>query len=329
MSISSKRRLLLAGAAAAGCAALAGRPLAARAASAFPTRPVTLIVPFPPGGTADVTYRILATATEPFLGQTVVIENRPGASATLGAVAIASAPPDGYRLTVTHSAVLRMQLMQKTAYDALKDFTPVIAVSAFNVGLMVPTDSPFRTFEDFVEAARREPDRISYGSNGTATAQNLALVQVAEQEGVRFNHIPFKGDAEATSALLGGHIHAHAGGTGLGALVDGGKARWLALFSDTRLARWPDVPTLYDLGYEIPASSPNGIIGPAGMDPAVVQVLHDAFKQGLESPAHVQALEQAGQAVQYLSGEDFGKLIAEHFELERERIGKAGLLAAS
>ncbi|MBV7483825.1 tripartite tricarboxylate transporter substrate binding protein [Bordetella sp. BOR01] len=322
-NLPSRRRFL------AACGvSLASLPYRAHAADGFPRRPVTLLVPFPAGGTADVTYRVLATATEPYLGQPVVIENRPGASATLGVMAMLNTPPDGYRLTIVHSAVLRMQLMQKTPYDARKDITPIIAISAFNVGLMVRKDSPFRTFKDFVEAARKNPGGVSYGSNGAATAQHLALVQVAEQEGVQFNHIPYKGDAEATNALLGGHIDAHAGGTGMGELVDGGKARWLALFSDERLARWPDVPTLYDLGYQIPASSPNGIVGPAGMDPSVVRTLHDAFKQALFSPSHRQALERAGQAVQYLDGEDFGKLLVQHYALEHERIAKAGLLAA-
>src|SRR5690606_17582272 len=138
----------------------------------------------------------------------------------------------------------------------------------------------------------------------------------------------FKGDAEATTALLGGHIDAHAGGTGLGALVDGGKARWLALFSDVRLARWPEAPTLFDLGYNVPASSPTGIMGPAGMPPEVIARLHDAFKQALYTPEHGPALEQAGQAVQYRDGQGFAELIKEHYGLERERVSKAGLLAA-
>ncbi len=294
----------------------------------FPSRPVSLIVPFPPGGTADNTYRVLARAAEPYLGQSIVVENRAGASATMGAVAIANAVPDGYHLTVTHSAVLRMQLMQRTSYDALRDFDPIIQISALNVGLLVRKESPFQVWKDFIDAARQSPGDVSYGSNGVATSQNLALTQIAEQEKITLNHIPYKGDAEAITGLLGGFIDAHAGGTGLGSLVDGNKARWLALFSDVRLSRWPDVPTLYDLGYNVPASSPTGIIGPAGMPKNVVARLHDAFKRALYDPAHVKILEESGQAVQYRDGEAFRKLIAEQYALERERISRAGLLAA-
>lgn len=328
MHYSKRRRLLLKLGLYAGT--LAGVPAFAKQKQddSFPSRPISLIVPFPPGGTADNTYRVLAKAAEPHLGQSVVVENRAGASATMGAVAIANAPADGYHLTVTHSAVLRMQLMQRTAYDALRDFDPIIQISALNVGLLVREESPFQVWKDFIEAARQAPGEVSYGSNGVATSQNLALTQIAEQEKITFNHIPYKGDAEAITGLLGGFIDAHAGGTGLGSLVDGDKARWLALFSDVRLARWPDVPTLYDLGYNVPASSPTGIIGPAGMPGNVIDRLHDAFKKALYDSAHVRILEQSGQAVQYRDSAAFGKLIKQQYALERDRIRRAGLLAA-
>src|SRR5690606_27926576 len=143
-----RRSLLQAGLYAGG--ALIGVPALSNAASSFPNKPISLIVPFPPGGTADTTYRVLAKAAEPHLGQSIVVENRAGASATLGAVAIANAQPDGYRLTVTHSAVLRMQLMQQTSYDALKDFDPIIQISALNVGMLVRHDSPFQNWRDFM-----------------------------------------------------------------------------------------------------------------------------------------------------------------------------------
>ncbi|MDQ8726655.1 tripartite tricarboxylate transporter substrate binding protein [Bradyrhizobium sp. LHD-71] len=298
----------------------------ARADESFPSRPITLIVPFPAGGTADTTFRILAKAATRHLGQPVIVENRPGASATMGAVAMLSVPPDGYRIAITHSAVLRMQLIEKTSYDALKDFTPIIQISAFNVGLIVRADSPLKNWSDFISQARGRPEEISYGTNGTATAQNLALVQVAELEKVKFTHVPFKGDAEGTAALLGGHIDAHAGGTVLGDLVDNGQARWLALFSDERVKRWPSVPTLYDLGYDVTAASPNGLIGPKGMPPEVVRRLHDAFKLAMFDPEHVAIQEKYGQPIQHRNGADFGELIKKHFELEREKIRRAGLL---
>jgi len=292
----------------------------------FPSRPITLIVPFPAGGTADTSFRVLASAAARHLGQSVVIENRPGASATMGAIAMLSVPPDGYRIAVTHSAVLRVQLMQKTSYDALSDFTPIIQISAFNVGLVVRTDSPLKTWGDLIAEARRRPTEINYGTNGLATAQNLAIIQVAELEKVKLMHIPFKGDAEGTIALLGCHIDAHAGGTILGDLVDNGQARWLALFSDERVKRWPSVPTLYDLGYDVTAASPNGLIGPKGMPPEIVQRLHDAFKLAMFEPEHVAIQEKYGQPIQYRNGADFGELIKKHFELEREKIRRAGLL---
>ncbi|RZN36249.1 tripartite tricarboxylate transporter substrate binding protein [Bradyrhizobium sp. Leo121] len=292
----------------------------------FPSRPVTLIVPFPAGGTADTTFRVLATAAAGHLGQPIVVENRPGASATLGAVAMLSASSDGYRIAVTHSAVLRVQLMQKTPYDALQDFTPIIQIGAFNVGMVVRQDSPFKTWGDFIAEARKRPEEVNYGTNGPATAQNLAMVQVADIEKIKLIHVPFKGDSEGIAALLGAHIDAHAGGTILGDLVDNRQARWLAVFSDERLKRWPDAPTLYDLGYDVTAASPNGLIGPKGMPQEVVQRLHDAFKLALFDPQHVAIQEKYGQSIQYRDGADFGEVIRKNFEIEREKIRRAGLL---
>jgi len=161
MNFSNKRRSLLQAGLYAGGALIGVPALSRAAATSFPNKPITLIVPFPAGGTADTTYRVLTKAAEPLLGQSIVVENRSGASATLGAVAIANAPPDGYRLTVTHSAVLRMQLMQDTSYDALTDFDPIIQISALNVGMLVRTESPFQTWSDFIEAARRDPEKVS------------------------------------------------------------------------------------------------------------------------------------------------------------------------
>ncbi len=329
MSFNVKRRsLLVAGASLAGSASLGVGVNAVAQEAGFPSRPVTLIVPFPAGGTADVVFRALAKSTEPHLGQSIVIENKPGASATLGASTVAQGRPDGYQIAVMHSAVLRLQLMQKTSYNALTDVTPIIQVSALDVGIVVPMDSPYKTFKDFIDDARKRPGMVTYGTNGTATSQNLTLVTLAAQENVQLNHIPYKGDAEATAALLGGHIGAHAGGTILGALVDGGKARWLAVFSDRRLKKWPNVPTLFDLGYKIPASSPTGLIGPPGLPPAIVKRLHDAFKLGLYEPGTVSMLERNAMDIYYKDGGSYSALIKESYEIEKERVRRAGLLNA-
>ncbi|MBP7565302.1 MAG: tripartite tricarboxylate transporter substrate binding protein [Burkholderiaceae bacterium] len=328
MTIDFQRRSILAAGASALGTAAAGLPLVATAQEAgFPSKPVTLIVPFPAGGTADVVFRALARSTEPHLGQPIVIENKPGASATLGAAAVAAGRPDGYTVAVMHSAVLRLQLMQKTTYNALTDITPIIQVSALDVGIVVRADSPYKTFKDYIDDARKRPGQVTYGTNGTATSQNLALVTLAAQEGVQLNHVPYKGDAEATVALMGGHIDAHAGGTILGALVDGGKARWLAVFSDRRMKKWPDVPTLFDLGYKIPASSPTGLIGPANLPAPIVKKLHDAFKAGLADPQTVSMLERNAMDVYYKDGPAYGALIRESYEIEKDRVGRAGLLA--
>lgn len=330
MSIDRTRRALLAtGASALGAASIGWPTVVAGQEAGFPSKPVTLIIPFPAGGTADVVYRALAKATEPHLGQTIVIENKPGASATFGASTVAAARPDGYQIAVMHSGVLRLQLMQKTSYNALTDLTPIIQISALDVGMVVRAESPYKSFKDYVEDARRRPGQVSYGTNGIATSQNLALITLAAQEKITLTHVPYKGDAEATAALLGGIIDAHAGGTILGSLVDGGKARWLVLFSDRRLKKWPDVPTLYDLGYKIPVGSPTGLIGPANLPAPIVKKLHEAFKAGLADPLTVSTLERNAMDVYYKDGAAYAALIRQSYDIEKERVGRAGLLMAN
>lgn len=311
--------------------ASAGIPLVAPSLSGkavaqdFPSRPVILIAPSAPGGTTDQAFRMLAKAAEPHLGQPIVIENRPGANTSLGVVAVSRGKPDGYQLAVMLGAVLRNQLLQKTSYDVLTDLTPVIQVTAFDVGIIVRVDSPLKTFKDFIEDARRRPGQLNYGTNGPATSQHLIMMQVAAQEGVNITFVPFKSEAEGTVALLGGHIDAYGASPAVGGLVDGGKARWLAVFSDKRLKKWPDAPTLIDVGYTLSASSFAGIVGPAGMPAAVVARLHDAFRQGLSDPGFITTLDRFAMDVHYRDSAAYAASIREQYEIEKERLRRAGL----
>ncbi|HKA78469.1 MAG TPA: tripartite tricarboxylate transporter substrate binding protein [Xanthobacteraceae bacterium] len=292
----------------------------------FPARPVTLIVPWPAGGTTDVGMRALANATEKHLGQSIVIENRPGGSGTLGPGQMAAtAKPDGYTVAQIPITVFRFPFMQKTTFDPAADFTYIISVSGYTFGVVVKDDAPWKTFPELVAAAKAEPGKINYGSPGTGTSLHIAMEQIAKQQGVKWTHVPFKGNAEAMNALLGGHIHAVADSSGWAQLVNSGRFRLLVTWGAARTKNWPNVPTLREVGIDLVSNSPFGIAGPKGMDPKVVKTLHDAFKKGLEDPSYVEAMAKLDQEQFYLSSEDYQKFALQQIEEARRFIAELGL----
>jgi tripartite-type tricarboxylate transporter receptor subunit TctC len=293
----------------------------------FPERPVTFIVPWPAGGGTDVAMRSLAEATSKHLGQRIVIENRGGASGTLGAAWLArNGRPDGYTVTQMPITVFRLPHMTKTDFDPMNDFTWINNLTGYTFGVVVRSDAPFKTWQDLIAFARANPGKFTYGTPGTGTSLHITMEDIAQREGLRFLHVPFKGNADATTALLGGHIMASADSTGWGELVDAGRLRLLVTWGPQRTKRWPNVPTLKDLGYPIVSVSPYGIAGPKGMDPKVVKVLHDAFKKGLEDPAFQKTLERLDQQEYfYMNSEDYARYAKKTFEEEKATIERMGL----
>jgi tripartite-type tricarboxylate transporter receptor subunit TctC len=308
----------------------AGLALAAWSATAdaqsFPARPVTLIVPWPAGGTTDVGMRALASATEKHLGQSIVVENRPGGSGTLGPGQMAStAKPDGYTVAQIPISIFRFPFMQKTTFDPATDFTYIISVTGYTFGVVVKDDAPWKTFPELAADAKANPGKINYGTPGTGTSLHIAMEQIAKQQGLKWTHVPFKGNADAMNALLGGHIHAVADSSGWAQLVNAGRFRLLVTWGAARTKNWPTVPTLREIGIDMVANSPFGIAGPKGMDPKVVKVLHDAFKKGLEDPSYVEAMAKLDMEQFYLSSEDYQKFALQQIEEARRFIAELGL----
>ena len=290
---------------------------AAVIAQDFPSRPVTLIVPWPAGGSTDLAMRALAASTEKYLGQPIVIENKPGAAGTLGASAMITAKPDGYTVTQIPITVFRYPHMAQVGYDALTDLTYLIGISGYTFGVVVRADAPWKTWQDLIAYAKANPGKLSYGSPGANTSLHVTMEDIAQREGIQWVHVPFKGNADNMTALLGGHIQVSADATGWGPHVDAGKMRLLVTWGSQRTKRWNDVPTLKELGYDIVSTSPYGIAGPKGMDPKVAKVLHDAFKKGMEDPGHRQAMEKFDQELLYMSGEDYTKFARDTFAAEK------------
>jgi tripartite-type tricarboxylate transporter receptor subunit TctC len=288
----------------------------------FPSRPVTLIVPWPAGGSTDLVMRALAEATQKHLGQPIVVENRAGAAGTLGATAMVTAKPDGYTVTQIPITVFRIPHLNKTGFDPLVDLTYLIGISGYTFGIVVRADSPWKTFAELVAYAKDNPGKLSYGTPGANTSLHVTMEDIAYRYGIKWTHVPFRGNADNMQALLGGHIQASADATGWGPHVEAGKMRLLATWGAQRTKRWKDVPTLKELGYDIVSTSPYGIAGPKGMDPKVARALHDAFRKGMEDPTHLQAMEKFDQDLLYMSSDDYAKFARDSFEAERATMAR-------
>jgi tripartite-type tricarboxylate transporter receptor subunit TctC len=238
--------------------------------------------------------RALASGAAKHLGQPVVVENKPGANGTLGVLALVQAKPDGYTLSQLPVTVYTAAHTSGLPFDALTDLTYIIHLTAYTFGLVVRSDSQWKTLDELIAYARTHPGEITYGTSGPVSPGHIAMEQIAA-----------KGVADATLAILGGHIHAVATSSGWGPHVDAGKLRLLATFGKERTKRWPQVPTLRDRGLSVVVESPYGLVGPRAMDPAVVKRLHDAFLRALDEPATQAAMAQFDQIKDYLGPADY------------------------
>ncbi|SMP65074.1 tripartite tricarboxylate transporter substrate binding protein [Noviherbaspirillum suwonense] len=322
-SIPTRRDFLKTTAAAAATVAFPG----IAQAQAFPSRPIKLICPWPAGGSTDIVMRAFAESAGKALGGQMIVENKPGAGGTLGAVELVNAKPDGYTLSQLPLGIFRLPHMQKVQFDPMKDLTYVACLTGYTFGMVVRADSPIKTMQEFVDYAKANPGKLSYGSTGAGTTPHLVVEQFARRAGIKLQHIPFKGNADGMQAVLGGHVMAHSDATGWGPHVDAGRCRLLATYGSKRTKRWASVPTLLELGYQTVSDSPFGIGAPAGMDPALTKRLQDAFSKSLQDPAVIAVLDKYDQPVIYLDSAGYTKFARETFEAERETITSLGLQA--
>jgi tripartite-type tricarboxylate transporter receptor subunit TctC len=295
-------------------------------AQQFPTRPVTLIVPWPAGGSTDIGMRALASATEKHLGQSIVIENKPGAGGTIGPANMAAgAKPDGYTVAQLPITVFRMPFIQKTSFDPTKDFTYIIHITGYTFGIVVKADAPWKTFGELIDYARANPGKINYGTPGAGTSLHITMEQIAKLKGIRWTHVPFKGVSESMNALLGGHIDVVSDSTGWAGSVDGGQARLLVTWGAGRTKNWPNVPNLKESGIDMISNSPFGIGGPKGMDPAVVQILHDAFRKGMEEQSYKDSMAKLDQEAFYLDTAAYQAYAMKQVEEQKQLVEELGL----
>ncbi len=305
---------------------LTGAGYAQEDVSKFPSKPVTFIVPLPPGGPTDLACRLIIKEAEKYLKQPIVVLNKPGAALTIGMAAIASSKPDGY--TIGYSGgppIFLVPLMEKVPFDPLKDFRVVMQFGGFNFGVYVKEDSPFKTLKDLIAYARQNPKKATYGTSGTNSPANLTTELVARKEKVQITHIPFKGTPEVQTALLGGHVLFGAGDFNY-SLVEAKQIRLLMLLKDERSTEYPDVPILKDLGYEYPFPIILAIFCPRATPDAIVAKLDDAFAKAMKEPAFIAGMKELRLPVLYRSGKDLEDYIPKNYAFYQKLLKDIGAI---
>ena len=294
-------------------------------AQTWPERSITFICPWPAGGTADQSMRALCSVAARVLGQSIAVENKVGASGMIGAKALASAKPDGYTIGQIPISVTRFSQLGTLAADPRKDFTYIARTSGQTFGIAVPANSPFKTLKDFVAHAKANPGKVTYAHAGVGGATHVGMEEFASAAGIQFNHVPYKGGSEALQGVLGGHVDALADSSSWAPHVEAGKLRLLATWGELRTARFKDVPTLRELGYDVVVDAPNGIGAPKGLDPAVAAKLRDAFRQAANSPEFKAVIDKLDAPMLYLDGPDYEKYVHTVYQKETVLIDKLKL----
>lgn len=283
------------------------------AAQGYPDKPIRLIVPFPPGGGTDVLAREAALKVAKNTGWNIVTENRPGSGGNIGVDAVAKSAADGYSLVLgqTSNLAINPTLYAKLPYDAEKDLTAIGLVADAPLVLVVPANSPLKSFDDMLAAARAKPELLTYASSGNGTVAHLAAVQLQNAAGIKLTHIPYKGAAQASNDLIGGQIDMYLSSVPtLIGHIRNGKMRALAVTAAQRASDLPDVPTIAERGYPgFEAVTWFGLAAPAGVPKEIVQRLNAEFNKALQTPDLSQKYQEQGARVLTSTPEDFAKLI--------------------
>lgn len=293
--------------------ALSTAAAAQGAAASYPSQPIKLMVPWPPGGGVDTTARMLAEPLSQRLGQSIVVDNRGGAGGNIGTELAARSKPDGYNLlmgSISPNAV-NVHLYSRLGFDPIKDFAPVVYVSSVPNILVVPVSSPARSVKDLIEMARANPGKLNYGSGGVGSSQHLAAVQFMAAAKVDIVHVPYKGTSPAEADLVAGHISLMLDTTTCLPFIAGGKLRALAVASKKRNPALPNVPTFDEAGLPgVYASSWYGLMAPAGTPRPIIDRLNAEANAVLKSPDMQRRMTDFGAEVGGGSPEDFAGFIS-------------------
>jgi len=289
----------------------------------YPTKPVRVVVPYPPGGAVDSFARVLTQQLSDVWGQSVVVENRPGASTMIGAEQVAKSPADGYTLLLTAELTLvtLQHLYEKVPYDTLRDFAPITALVSATQALVANSSLPVKTVSDVVALAKAKPGEVTYGSFGIGSTGHLNMEVFQAMTGTRFNHIPYSGAGPAMNDVVGGHVSLMFAALSIvKAGVDAGKLRMIGVGSDRRSSEYPNVPTISESGVPgFEAKSWFGLVAPAGTPPEIIKKINKDLIKVISDPAFAHQYLTA-QALEPITGtpEEFAAFI----RAERKKWGK-------
>jgi tripartite-type tricarboxylate transporter receptor subunit TctC len=260
----------------------------------YPERPVTVILGMDAGGVTDVSIRSMAPGVGAALGKPIVVENRGGGGGAVALGVVATAKPDGYTLFGGQNvSIVDTPLMQKVPFRPLASFTPIVVFAGSeHSALLVKSDAPWKTFDEFMDYAKKNPGKVKYSSAGVGSGMHVAMEVIAHKDGIKWVHVPYKGTAPSRTALLGGHVDACSSGVDWPPFVQSGQLRVLATHGEKRSPHFPKVPTLKELGYGFVSETVHSIVGPAGLSADVVKKLETAFEKGTETPEFKTALEK-------------------------------------
>jgi len=293
----------------------------ALAQDAYPSRPITMIVPFPPGGVADITGRPTAAAMEKLLKQPVVVANRPGAGGAVGNAAVANAKPDGYTILMALSSITVIPAAdalfgRKPAYS-LDQFMPIALISADPTILVVHPSLPVKSLKELVALARSKPGQMSFSSSGIYGALHMPMEMFLHAAKLKMRHVPTNGGGPAITALLGGHVEMTAGGpAAISGHVKAGKMRPIVGWGAKRHEAFPEIPTFKELGYDIEYYIWAGIFAPRGTPDPVMKVLRDAARRTVEEPDFKKTMANVNSPIQYMDAPDF----ARYWEADGKRL---------
>ncbi|MDB5378467.1 MAG: tripartite tricarboxylate transporter substrate binding protein [Rubritepida sp.] len=308
---------------------LAALPLAAPALAQgrYPSRPIRFLIPWPPGGSLDALHRQMFEIAGRDLGQNFVVENMPGARGTRAAFFLTQqARPDGYTLAHHHLSILRHPfLTRQPTWDSVTDFSYIMQVTGFVFGTAVRADSRWQSFDDLMREAREKPGTLTYSTSGIATTNHLAMEDILTRRGGRMEHIPTRGAQEGVTMLLGRQIDVVADAQSWRPQVESGEFRLLSVWTPTRLGSAPNAPTLLELGFGMSVTSPYGIVGPKGMEPEVVDLLHRSLKKALDDELCQVIVRRWELPNEYLGPQEYLAFARERVLYEQDMVRRLNL----
>ena len=294
-------------------------------AQQYPTKPVNTIVTFAPGGTLDVSARILAAKAEKFLGQPMIISNVGGGGGSVALGQVAKKPADGYTITAcTSTGLIRIPQLRGVPYEPA-DFIPIMHYAAVESGVVVKSDSPYKTFKDLIEHARKNPGKVNYATSGAGSPMHMAMEFVAEKEKIQWVHVPYAGGAPGLAAVLGGHVTAMSDSTEWLPHVKEGSLRLLVTHGEKRMKSFPNVPTLRDLGYDFINETVFMFAAPKGTSTVMINKLDGSLHKGMDDPEFRSTLQKLDMSAIYMGPEELVKNAREEFEKTGKITQKLGL----